>query len=391
MDVFDGAAWRTILVGGLGAGGRGYYALDITAPAAPRALWEFCHDSALCATSDQDLGLTYATPVITKRASDGRWVVLVTSGYNNVNPGTGRGYLYVLDAVTGNLLQKIDNGYGDTTSPSGLGKISAWADSFSFDPTSKYVYGADLTGMVYRFDLTISPGTVRRLAQLTDGGGRPQPVTTRPELASIEGYRVLFIGTGRYLGLSDLQDPDALTPPSGDAYQQSVYAFKDKATDYGDIRSGATLVAQAIKVIDSTMRSTTANAVSWSTQDGWYVDLNPGNQSPGERVTVDPQLVLGTLLVVTNVPRDDACSTGGESWLYQFNYSTGSYVSTAPFNTVANKLTNAIAVGAVVFRLSNGQLKTIVTDATGTKTPAGVNTGGTPASGKRTSWRELIR
>ena len=34
------ANWRTVLVAGLNAGGRGYYALDVTDPDNPKALWE---------------------------------------------------------------------------------------------------------------------------------------------------------------------------------------------------------------------------------------------------------------------------------------------------------------------------------------------------------------
>ncbi len=46
-DVFDTATgqWKTILVGGLNKGGRGYYALDITNPTTPKALWEFTHST----------------------------------------------------------------------------------------------------------------------------------------------------------------------------------------------------------------------------------------------------------------------------------------------------------------------------------------------------------
>src|SRR3546814_1492779 len=40
MDIKDGSTWKTILVGGLNGGGRGYYALDITNPASPKVLWE---------------------------------------------------------------------------------------------------------------------------------------------------------------------------------------------------------------------------------------------------------------------------------------------------------------------------------------------------------------
>jgi Tfp pilus tip-associated adhesin PilY1 len=35
-DVKIGGAWRTVLVAGLNAGGRGYYALDVTDPADPK-------------------------------------------------------------------------------------------------------------------------------------------------------------------------------------------------------------------------------------------------------------------------------------------------------------------------------------------------------------------
>ena len=58
-DIQVGGVWKTILVGGLNKGGKGYYALDITDPLNPTSLWEF---------SDPALGLSYGTPVITKRA-----------------------------------------------------------------------------------------------------------------------------------------------------------------------------------------------------------------------------------------------------------------------------------------------------------------------------------
>ena len=97
-DVYDGTKWRTILVGGLSSGGRGYYALDVTIPTAPTLLWEFS------SADDADLGLTYGNPVIAKN-KDGIWVVAFSSGYNNgsaASPaGTGNGYLYVRNAISG--------------------------------------------------------------------------------------------------------------------------------------------------------------------------------------------------------------------------------------------------------------------------------------------------
>ena len=40
--------WKTILVGGLNAGGKGYYALDMTDPRTPKGMWEFKQDPAVC-------------------------------------------------------------------------------------------------------------------------------------------------------------------------------------------------------------------------------------------------------------------------------------------------------------------------------------------------------
>ncbi len=47
-DVKIGGVWKTVLVAGLNGGGRGYYALDVTDPDNPAALWELCADPAVC-------------------------------------------------------------------------------------------------------------------------------------------------------------------------------------------------------------------------------------------------------------------------------------------------------------------------------------------------------
>jgi type IV pilus assembly protein PilY1 len=393
MDVFDSgtSAWKTLLVAGLDKGGRGFYALDITNPSSPKGLWEACSDASLCAVSDDDLGYSYGNPVITKRATDGRWVVLVTSGLNNVTPGTGHGFLYVLDALTGAILRKVDTGEGDTTTPSGFSKISAFANNFNVDNTAAYVYGGDLFGNVWRFDMSADPPTVFKIAELKDGSGNPQPVTTRPELALIDGNRVVYVGTGRYLGEDDLVDPATLSPALPWAYQQSFYAIKDRNVAHGNIRTSSPgLQVQTITVLSADSRSTSTNSVDWATKDGWYVDFNPGGASPGERMNLDPTLALGTLVVVTNVPNNNACSVGGDAWFYQFDYRSGTYVASAPGNQVGQRFTGQTLVGVVVVRLPSGVLKAVATGATGTKTTVGVNVGGLGGAGRRVSWREFI-
>ena len=53
----SGTQWKTIIVGGLNRGGKGYYALDITDPANPALLWEF---------TNANMGYSYGNPRITK-------------------------------------------------------------------------------------------------------------------------------------------------------------------------------------------------------------------------------------------------------------------------------------------------------------------------------------
>ena len=112
--------WKTIIVGGLGAGGRGYYALDITNPDSPSLLWEFSNDAL---GGNSNLGQTFGNPVISKRA-DGTWVVAFTSGYNNVTytgdltpgdgavAGDGNGHLFVINANTGQRLIDMPDLHG---------------------------------------------------------------------------------------------------------------------------------------------------------------------------------------------------------------------------------------------------------------------------------------
>ncbi len=397
MDVFIGGAWKTILVGGLNAGGRGYYALDVTDPVNPKGLWEFCSDATLCAVSDANLGLSYGQAVITKRPSDGKWVVIVTSGYNNVSPGDGNGYLYVLDAETGAVLSRVGTTVvgipvGNITTPSGFAKIAGFATNFAVNNTTTIVYGADLLGNVWKYDMATVPPTVKRIAQLMDAAGKPQSVTTRPEVTRFDaGFNVVYVGTGRLLGSSDLQDPATLVPPENLAYQQTVYAFKDTDADLGDLRlPAAKLVQQTLSIIDSTSRTISNNPVDWSTQNGWFVDLNPANDSPGERVNIDMLLVRGVLLVATNEPNSEPCSSGGDSFFYQFDYQSGSYVASAPGQVVGVRSGSALMAGFVVYRLPSGQLKYTGIDVSGKKTTGGVNPGSGGAIGKRVSWRELI-
>jgi type IV pilus assembly protein PilY1 len=382
--------WKTVLVGGLNAGGRGYYALDVTDPSNPKALWNFT------STDDNDLGYTFGNPVVTKR-KDGTWVVVFSSGYNNVSPGTGKGFLYVLNANTGAVLEKIATNEGSAGTPSGLGKINAWVNSTTSNTAERF-YGGDLLGNVWRFDIdNVVPPSGKEATLIAElgkvNGAGTQPITTKPELTEITAggstHAVVHVATGRYLGLTDL----------GDTSQQSVYSFKDNltGTGLGQVRSTGVLVKQTLTTLTGAsgekIRTSSTNDVDWSTKSGWYVDLNPNSESPGERVNVDMQQQLGLLTVAANVPDVNACNVGGYAWLYSFDYKTGQYVKSAASGMVGRRLSaNALVAGIKTIKLTTGKTVTVVTDTGGTigsvDDPSSNPNGDGDA--KRVSWRELL-
>jgi type IV pilus assembly protein PilY1 len=169
-----------------------------------------------------------------------------------------------------------------------------------------------------------------------------------------------------------------------------MYIFKDLQTDLGDLRIRSDMQVRTLTTLTANTRTTTSTpTMNWVTKNGWYIDFNPGNASPGERLNVDPQLILGTIIFATNVPSNTACSVGGESWLYQLNYLEGTFVTTAA-NAVAATKSNNATVGFVVVKLPSGAIKIIKTESTGAKATVGANIGSGGAGGKRVSWRERV-
>lgn len=380
-DIYDGTSWKTILVGGLGAGGRGYYALDVTDPSNPKALWEFTHNN---------LGLTFGKAEITK-LKDNTWVVLVASGYNNVSPGDGQGRLFVLRASDGALLRTIDTGVGSTSTPSGMAQIRAWVDRTEVNNTTLRVYGGDGLGNVWRFDVNNDIGSggydAQLLATLRDGSGNPQPLTARPELGLVNGNAMVYVGTGRYLGVTDLSDRG----------QQTIYAIKDTlgSSSWGNPRVTGNFVQQTMtqstcpsgsSVCDpgQTVRLGSSNAVDLAVRGGWYVDL----PITSERANTDPQLALGTLVFTTNVVDPQACTVGGTSYINFFDYRTGGPVSSST-GVVSALLGNAIATRPTVVRLPNGKVVSLTRLSDDHTVVSRIPIGNTPGSTRRISWREL--
>lgn len=384
------AVWKTILVAGLNGGGKGYFALDITTPSTPVLLWEFGTSPEYTGDTsyDTDLGYSYGNPIITKK-SDGTWVVAFASGYNNTSGSNpGKGILYVVDAATGNKLAKYSTGVGDdgvatgATGPSGLAQISAFVPDGEVNNQAVNIYGGDLLGNLWRFDINAANGaTPFKLATLKDNASTPkvQPITVRPELAQVNGKVIVYVGTGKYLGTSDLPDTQ----------QQTIYAITDE-TFLDSPRTSSLMVQQVLANGTTTATRTVPNpdlSGNLATGRGWYIDL----PDSGERQNVPAQLVFGTLLVPTTVPSNTVCSPGGSGWLNFLDYKTGASVSG---NVVSSK-TNAPIVGINVLYINGKPVVNIVTadNPTPTFPPIQPTFTGGNASGftnHRVIWRELI-
>lgn len=372
-DISVGGVWKTILVGGLNSGGHGYYALDITDPVSPKALWEF---------TDPNMGLSYGNPVVTKRA-DGTWVVAFASGYNN-GGGDGLGHLYVVNANSGAKLLDIPTGAGSPANPSGLAKINSWIDDTA-DNTSKRFYGGDLQGNLWRFDIDnlVAPNQAAMLlATFQTSAATPQPITTQPVMAEVAGKPVVVVGTGQYLGVPDITDTS----------QQSIYAVKDPltATGWGDVRANtAGFVKQTLTLNGPAATATGATvsdiAVDWGSKAGWWMDL----PQLGERVNTNPKLQADTLAIATSIPDGGACSLGGASWKYYLDISNGGVVSTALAGEQWS--ISSLIVGMNWIKDSSGRVRLISQGSNGeirTEIPPIPSIAGAGVA-RRTSWREL--
>lgn len=382
-------AWKTVLVAGLDKGGCGYYALDVTDPANPKGLWEFTHDQ---------MGYSYGHPVITRR-KDGKWVAIFTSGYNNV-PGTcgkttgdGGGYVFVVDAMTGTLLDTISTGEGSATTPSNLGKLNAWVEVAELN-TADVIYGGDMLGNVWRIDYDDNHAPngkeAFKLATLQNAAGTAQPISVKPELAYTNSSRVIMVGTGRMLSLTDLADTQI----------QSLYGLKDdlSTTGLGNPRGNAAVKSRTLATTTGTggqtIRTITGDAINWNTDKGWYFDFpSTGSGNASERVNVDMQLQYNILTVATNVPESNACTAGGYGWLYYVDLETGKHVTTATDSAVGTRLaSNTMVSGIKTVKLQNGKTVTIVSDTLGDvrTSPSPSPTGAAAGTPRRTMWRELL-
>jgi len=394
------ANWHTILIGGLGKGGKGIYALDVTSvpqavnttgsstvetSQAGKVMWEF---------TDADMGYSYGAPLIIKTRKYG-WVVAVTSGYNN-SSGTlaGHGILYILNIQTGAILQKIDTGAGSAAAPAGLTYATGYTQDVT-DGTVDQIYAGDLLGNVWRFDLTeaaVASGTATGdypsptlLATLADGSGHAQPITTMPRVEEsvtsdgLNTQRWVFVGTGQFLDIGDLTD----------THQQTMYALLD-GTGSTPIPAGSSSLPITRNSLTA-LTDLTAGITLSATSLGWYYDLTGSSSNGGtERIVVSPSTATGLNVVawVTLTPANDPCSLQGA--LYAVSYSGASVLLGSDGSVMKYLNTTAAPTGVQLMMNSDGTVSAAATTADGKTINKKLGGSSTANQIKRVNWREIL-
>ena len=347
-DVFYNGAWHSLLVAGMRSGAKGLYALDVTNPgnfseanAASIVRWEF---------TDPDMGYVFGQPLLVK-TNNGKWSVVVSGGYN-VGNANGHAYLFVIDAETGVLTQKIDTGAGIAASPNGLSPAAA-IDS-NGDGIADWVYAGDLDGNLWKFDLTsAAPASwgVGNAGAALFIAGTGQSITARPDVTKFPtgGYMIGF-GTGRYLAVADITDTTAMTEYGirdtlvagtvtlAQLQQQTIATLTATGADGNEYRLSTHAVGPPTDpAITGDNAITRASYIG--TKKGWYVNL----PTAGERVVADARFRGGRLVLTSLIPDvSDPCAFGGSGWIMEFDAITGNRLDTATFDTNGdNNLTNA--------------------------------------------------
>lgn len=327
LDAYLGGSWKSVLLAATGAGGRSVFALDVTNPDAFTAsnfLWEF----STADDATDKLGVAMSRPSVARLKAGDKWVAVFGNGYesgDNVK-------LFVVDLATGSLLKAIDTGVSGTNN----GLATPVPVDVDGDRITDYVYAGDLTGNLWKFDLSgdtvdswavafSSGGSPAPLFKAVDDDGNPQPITSKPTVGRHdEGGYMVYVGTGRYFMESDSHVP--VSPQV-----QSFYGIRDNgaAVAKADLLEQSILYEGFGSLSDGSSSERPIRVVSKLSADdppdyGWYLDLvSPNYGAEGERSVSRPILRNGRIIFATVIPSESLCGYGGRSWLMEIDAQTG--------------------------------------------------------------------
>ncbi|MGB6100552.1 MAG: PilC/PilY family type IV pilus protein [Comamonas sp.] len=313
-DVLDGSTWKTMLVGTLGAGGKGYFLMNVTNPAsfstdasdlvvldrsrgnaepAPNCGALSGAEQAACnaaVAENKDIGNITAKPgrnpanlqeaTQITRLNNGRWAVVMGNGYNSTNQRP----VLLVQYLDGDLSLKRIQATTDATGSGNAadnGLASPALIDLDGDGKTDVVYAGDNLGNLWKFDLTSANDSDWAVAF---GNNKPlftargpatlgattrdqvQPITAPPIVRAND--RMMTVGTGA----------SAKTVPIGGV----MVAFgTGRNLTANDRRTDITQPVQTLySVLDNTRYRTKAGQT--------YLEVHPGTGDCGSNPTCVP-------------------------------------------------------------------------------------------------------
>lgn len=290
-DAYFSGAWHSIVVGSLGAGGKGIYVLDVT-NAVPRVLFEYTHPDM-----GYVLGKIFLVPT-----KDGRWSIIFGNG--DFTGTTSKLFMVDLeDPTNSDYTQIIDTGAG-----SGLSSPSIIINALG---QLEDVYSGDIDGNMWHFYYSsTSPLTMSSYKVFSALSG--QTITASPTIGfnNILKKNMVYFGTGRYYKTGDNLIG---------GQRQSFYAVPDNGpTGTPTVRSGLLEKTMTTSyTVGSESRTISTDPPNWTTQFGWYIDLDFDFGVRDERVTTKALLLQDMLYINTLLPNSIPCDVGGKSWFME--------------------------------------------------------------------------
>ena len=382
-DLFYNGSWHTWLVGGLGYGGDGIYALDITNPAnfsesnaSSIVIGDWTPSSLKCVNDNgcgNDLGQIAGTPEI-RRFHNGEWGAVFGNGLNSSNGKAGI-YIMLVDPNTGET-----SFYFLEVPASGKDGINDVTPvDLDGDHIVDYVYAGDSLGNVWRFNLTSSDPSswhVTGTPVFTTPNG--EPITTSVVVASIPSAMgvprvIVAFGTGRETPFSNTS---ATQYASG---TQALYGVWDwnmsgwnslgstqmaslpgpQSVSVADLQSQSVIqsVVAPANGIGNGYRIVSSNPICWEGDQGcagegkfgWVLQL----PSTGEQVIFNPTLQDGAFVVNTLVPATGTPTNCGTTtptgWTMALSMQTGGAFNAPIFLTLDHHYVvyNSAAVSGV--------------------------------------------
>ncbi len=329
--------WRTVLVFGLGAGGRGYVAIDVTNPYRPRLLWEINHQSSFTPAGASGprgtfkrLGYTLGKPflanILVKWEVNGNTViqeraVAILPGGVDLNPppfyglksgSTLGGVVYIVDLETGKLIRElipmnhVAHSRGISGTPVGYGVPPA---------ITSRVFVGDVLSRIFRIDLQ-SPNPAEWKIELfydiyKASRKSPNPIMVKPALAlNARGELVLFGGTG------DLFKLDSI--PASFNY---IFSIREKIPASAINASDGSIDPSKVQAIHNFIAK--LNRINNYNKDDVLLSRTISSSPTGEKLTGPPSIYNNTAYFTTYRPTTDRpiCGVSGESIIYAIGFN----------------------------------------------------------------------